>query len=138
MIIYVYQSKNSRTLELAKQVHQYIEKLSLTLPESIKLDLPYKNIERYKDRMQLLVENGIAGLLLVVLVLGVFLNPRLAFWVAVSIPVVFISSFTILYYLDVSINMISMFAFIMTLGIVVDDAIIVGESIHEKKQQGYP
>ncbi|MBL4660630.1 MAG: efflux RND transporter permease subunit [Alcanivoracaceae bacterium] len=138
MIIYVYQSKNSRTLELADQVHSYVEELNTILPESVRLDFPYKRINKFKDRMSMLIKNGIYGLLLVMLVLGVFLNPRLAFWVALSIPVVFISSFTFLYYLDVSINMVSMFAFIMTLGIVVDDAIIVGESIYEKRQQGLP
>ena len=58
----------------------------------------------------------------------------LAFWVAVSIPVVFIGSFSLLPELDVTLNMISMFAFILTLGIVVDDAIIVGENIHAKRQ----
>jgi multidrug efflux pump subunit AcrB len=136
MIVYVYQSKNSRTLPLANQVHQYVDQLNATLPESVTLNLPYKRIEKYQARMSMLIDNGIAGLLLVVLVLGLFLTPRLAFWVAVSIPVVFISAFTVLYYLDVSINMISMFAFIMTLGIVIDDAIIVGERIHQKIQQG--
>jgi len=104
----------------------------------VRLDLPYRTVDNYKARMNTLIENGIVGLLLVVLVLGIFLNPRLAFWVAVSIPVVFVSSFTILYYLDISINMISMFAFIMTLGIVVDDAIIVGENIYENRQRGLP
>ncbi|MCJ8274126.1 MAG: efflux RND transporter permease subunit, partial [Psychrosphaera sp.] len=112
MIVYVYQSKNSRTLALAKQVHQYVAQLNATLPESVTLNLPYKRIDKYQARMTMLIDNGIAGLLLVVLVLGLFLNPRLAFWVAVSIPVVFISCFTVLYHLDVSINMISMFAFI--------------------------
>jgi len=138
MIIYVYQAKNSRTLELSDRIDSYVEELNTILPESVRLDFPYKRVNKFKDRMSMLIENGIYGLLLVVLVLGVFLNPRLAFWVALSIPVVFISSFTILYYLDVSINMVSMFAFIMTLGIVVDDAIIVGESIHEKRQGGLP
>lgn len=138
VILYVYQSKNSRTLDLAAQVQQYVNGLSAQLPDTVKLDFPYQRVARYQDRIAMLVENGVTGLLLVILVLGIFVNARLAFWVAVSIPVVFISSFTILHYLDVSLNMISMFAFIMTLGIVVDDAIIVGESIYQKKQQGLP
>lgn len=138
MIIYVYQSKHSRTLALASQVHQYVEQLNATLPGSLTVDLPSQRVKNYQARMGMLIDNGLLGLLLVVLVLGIFLNPRLAFWVAVSIPVVFISSFTLLNHLDVSINMISMFAFIMTLGIVVDDAIIVGENIYEKQRQGIP
>jgi multidrug efflux pump subunit AcrB len=138
MIIYVYQSKKSQTLALAEQVKSYISELNTQLPENISLEFPYKRTDKFKDRMEMLIDNGVTGLLLVILVLGIFLNPRLAFWVGVSIPVVFISSFSLLSYLDVSINMISMFAFIMTLGIVVDDAIIVGESIHAKQKQGIP
>ena len=136
MIIYVYQAKESRTLALADEVYSTINRLNKELPENISLEFPYKRTDKFKERMGLLIDNGMTGLLLVILVLGIFLNPRLAFWVGISIPVVFISSFTLLSYLDVSINMISMFAFIMTLGIVVDDAIIVGENIHAKQQQG--
>jgi len=136
MIIYVYQAKEARTLTVVDEVYSTINKLNEELPQNITLEFPYKRTDKFKERMGLLISNGMYGLLLVILVLGIFLNPRLAFWVGVSIPVVFISSFTLLSYFDVSINMISMFAFIMTLGIVVDDAIIVGESIHAKQQQG--
>jgi len=136
MIIYVYQAKEARTLTVVDEVYSTINKLNEELPQNITLEFPYKRTDKFKERMGMLISNGMYGLLFVVLVLGVFLNPRLAFWVGVSIPVVFISSFTLLSYFDVSINMISMFAFIMTLGIVVDDAIIVGESIHAKQQQG--
>ena len=93
---------------------------------------------RDAERSELLLKNGLLGLVLVVLTLGIFLNTRLAFWVAVSIPVVFIGSFSILPQVDVTLNMVSMFAFILTLGIVVDDAIIVGENIYAKRQQGMP
>jgi len=136
MILYVYQSKNSRSISLAKKVHQYIDSLQETLPPNITLGFPNKRVEKFKERISMLTDNGFLGLLLVMLFLGVFLDSRLAFWVGVSIPVVFISSFSILYYLDVSINMISLFAFIMTLGIVVDDAIIIGENIHDKRLKG--
>jgi len=138
LMIYVYQSKNSRTLELAEKVNQYIEDIQGTLPENVKITLPYQRVEKFKQRIQILVNNGITGLLLIVFLLGALLNIRLAFWVAVSIPVVFIGSFTLLEYLGVSINMVSLFAFIMTLGIVVDDAIIIGENIHSKKISGVP
>ena len=136
MILYVYQSRDAKTLELAKQVHSYIEQLSLSLPDTVSLSLPYKRVERFKDRLSTLTYNGLSGLLLVVLVLGAFLTPRLALWVGISVPVVFIGAFTVLFYLDVSINMISLFAFIMSIGLVVDDAIIVGENIYSKWQSG--
>mgnify|MGYP003646836467 CR=1 FL=1 len=136
MRVSIYQAQGGRPIELADRVKAYADELRPTLPGTIKLDVTNDRSKRFGERMGMLLDNGAMGLLLVVLTLGLFLNPRLAFWVAVSIPVVFIGSFSVLSYLDVSINMISMFAFIMTLGIVVDDAIIVGENIHAKRQQG--
>ncbi|MCI5128289.1 MAG: efflux RND transporter permease subunit, partial [Candidatus Electrothrix sp. AUS3] len=76
------------------------------------------------------------GLLLVLVTLGLFLEPRLAFWVSMGIPISIAGSLLILYFTGGSINMISMFAFIITLGIVVDDAVVVGENIFHKRQQG--
>lgn len=92
----------------------------------------------YRDRMSLLLKNGGLGLVLVLVVLGLFLNPRLAFWVALGIPISIIGSLLLLPALDASINMISLFAFIVTLGIVVDDAVIVGENVWHKIEQGMP
>lgn len=138
MQVHVYQTESARPIELAERVKSYAAELRVTLPETIKIDIINDRSKRYSARMGMLLDNGALGLLLVVLTLGLFLNPRLAFWVAVSIPVVFIGSFSILSFVGVSINMISMFAFIMTLGIVVDDAIIVGENIHAKRQEGLP
>ena len=137
-MIYVYQTKASRTLTLVREVEAYVDDLRNNLPDNIKIEFPYKRVEKFEERIASLINNGIIGLLLVMVVLGIFLNPRLAFWVGISIPVVFISSFTFLSYLDVSINMISTFAFIITLGIVVDDAIIVGENIQAKMLNGVP
>lgn len=137
-MIYVYQTKASRTLTLVKDVEAYVDDLRNQLPDNIKIEFPYKRAEKFEERITSLINNGVIGLLLVMLVLGIFLNPRLAFWVGISIPVVFISSFTFLSYLDVSINMISTFAFIMTLGVVVDDAIIVGENIQARILNGAP
>ncbi len=136
MQVHVYQTESAKPLDLAQRLKAYAADLRAQLPENINVEITNDRSKRYSARMGMLIDNGAIGLLLVVLTLGLFLNPRLAFWVAVSIPVVFIGSFTILSFVGVSINMISMFAFIMTLGIVVDDAIIVGENIHAKRQQG--
>jgi HAE1 family hydrophobic/amphiphilic exporter-1 len=82
-----------------------------------------------RDRIDLLLRNGFQGIVLVFIVLALFLNLRLAFWVSVGIPISFMGAFMVLDYNGETINMISLFAFIMTLGILVDDAIIVGENI---------
>ncbi|MBF0246041.1 MAG: efflux RND transporter permease subunit, partial [Planctomycetes bacterium] len=90
----------------------------------------------YRQRMELLVRNACYGLVLVILLLGLFLEVKLAFWVTMGVLISFIGAFWFLSPLGVSINMISMFAFIIALGIVVDDAIIVGENVFEYRQRG--
>ena len=134
----VYQTENQRPIELAARVRALVDDLNRELPDTVAISVHNDRSERYAERSQILLKNGALGLLLVILLLGLFLSARLAFWVAVSIPVVFIGSFAILPEIDVTLNMISMFAFILTLGIVVDDAIIVGENIHAKRQLGLP
>jgi len=134
----VYQTENQRPIELAARVRQLVDELNNELPDTVAISIHNDRSQRYAERSQILLKNGAIGLTLVVLTLGIFLNARLAFWVAVSIPVVFIGSFSVLPEIDVTLNMISMFAFILTLGIVVDDAIIVGENIYAKRQAGLP
>ncbi len=134
----IYQTENQRPVELAARIRNLVDELNAELPDSAAISVHNDRSERYSERSEILLKNGAIGLTLVIITLGVFLSPRLAFWVAVSIPVVFIGSFAILPEIDVTLNMISMFAFILTLGIVVDDAIIVGENIHAKRLQGMP
>lgn len=88
------------------------------------------------DRIDLLSRNGIQGLLLVFLVLAIFLEFRLAFWVAMGIPVSILGAGFILLVFGQTLNMLTMFAFLMALGIVVDDAIVIGENIYAKREQG--
>ena len=92
--------------------------------------------EIYQQRMDLLLRNAYIGLSLVLILLGLFLESRVAFWVTMGIPISFLGAFLILPGVGVTINMISMFAFIIALGIVVDDAIVVGENIFEHMQKG--
>lgn len=91
-----------------------------------------------QDRMDLLARNGIQGLVLVFLMLAIFLEFRLAFWVAMGIPVSILGACAILLYMDQTLNMLSMFAFMMALGIVVDDAIVTGENIYAHRELGKP
>ncbi len=134
----VYQTEKERPVVLAAKLREMVEAWNRELPDSIEVSIHNDRSERYAERRDILLKNGAIGLALVVLTLGIFLNARLAFWVAVSIPVVFIGSFALLPEVDVTLNMISMFAFILTLGIVVDDAIIVGENIFAKREIGVP
>ncbi|CAG37566.1 efflux RND transporter permease subunit [Desulfotalea psychrophila] len=92
----------------------------------------------YQQRLQLLLKNALMGLVLVLVLLGTFLEFRLAFWVTMGIPISFLGGLLFLPVFGVSINMISMFAFIVALGIVVDDAIVAGENIYEYRQKGLP
>ena len=90
----------------------------------------------YKQRLELLLKNGFLGLALVLVLLGAFLEFRLAFWVTMGIPTSFLGALLFLPGMDMSINMMSMFAFIIALGIVVDDAIVAGENVYEYRQRG--
>lgn len=106
------------------------------LPPGVNYVIRRDDSDRYRDRRDLLLKNLGVGLLVVLLILSLFLEFKLAFWVMMGIPISFMGAFLFLPLLGVSINMISMFAFIIALGIVVDDAIVAGENIYEYRQQG--
>ena len=91
-----------------------------------------------QDRLSMLVRNGITGLVLVFLVLAIFLDLRLAFWVALGIPISVLGTGIVLIFAGQTLNMLSMFAFLMALGIVVDDAIVIGENVYHHRQLGKP
>ncbi|WP_027715851.1 efflux RND transporter permease subunit [Desulfuromonas sp. TF] len=113
-----------------------MEEIEADLPEGIAWDVNRDRSEIYEQRLQLLLKNACYGLILVLLFLGLFLEFKLAFWVTMGIPISFLGGLLFLPGMDVSINMISMFAFIVALGIVVDDAIVAGENIYEYRQLG--
>lgn len=113
-----------------------IAELTPELPPGVALNIDHDMSEVYQQRLDLLLKNAFIGLLLVLVLLGLFLEFKLAFWVTLGIPTSFLGAFLFLPAMDVSLNMISMFAFIVALGIVVDDAIIAGENIYERRQQG--
>lgn len=122
--------------DVARSVYEFIEARRATLPAGVHLDTWMDASEIYSDREDLMIRNGLTGLLLVFIALGMFLHLRLAFWVAMGLALSFIGTFAVLWYMGVSINMISMAAFILVLGIVVDDAIVVSESVHRKHADG--
>ncbi len=132
----VFRVGDERPLEVARAVHEYAAQADV--PEGVHLATWGDSSEVFRDRIELLLSNGYMGLALVLLVLGLFLSPRLAFWVTLGIPVSFLGSLLFLPGLDVSINLISLFAFIVALGMVVDDAIVVGEAIQYEREHGVP
>lgn len=133
----VFRLGNQKPIEISELVHKYEEELSGRLPEGVGVSTWFDSSEMYADRIGLLVKNAGLGLLLVMFIMGLFLEIRLAFWVTLGIPISVLGSFLLFPTFDVSINMISLFAFIITLGIVVDDAVVVGENVYEYRQRGF-
>ncbi len=114
-----------------------LSEINSGLPGDLKIIVAKDESILFQQRAELLVKNGLLGLILVVMFLALFLDIRLAFWVAMGIPISYMGAFLLLPATDhFSINMVSMFAFIIALGIVVDDAIIVGENIYHKRTLG--
>lgn len=132
----VYRAGDQTPTTVADSIYGMWDELEAMLPPGMYLTVTDDDAQTYKDRLSLLIKNAVIGLLLVFILLGVFLEYRLAFWVTMGIPTSFLGAIVFLPGFDLSINMISMFAFIISLGIVVDDAIIAGENIYENLDKG--
>lgn len=137
-ILWVYRVGDQSALTVARTIKDYVAKIRPTLPAGVDAAFFSDRSEILKSRLDLLLRNMAWGLCLVVILLGTFMNIRLAFWVTLGIPISFAFGLLFLPTADVSINMISLFAFLMVLGIVVDDAIVVGENIHRNYENGMP
>ncbi|RMH58680.1 MAG: efflux RND transporter permease subunit [Candidatus Hydrogenedentota bacterium] len=132
----VFRVGDERPTEISRIVREYVKEHERLLPPGAGYAIWNDRSEILAQRTQLLLRNARLGLLLVLLLLGAFLRIRLAFWVTMGIPVSILGAFLAAPILGVTINMISLFAFIITIGIVVDDAIVVGENIYEMRQRG--
>ncbi|MEE9611907.1 MAG: efflux RND transporter permease subunit [Desulfatiglandales bacterium] len=135
-LVQVNRTSTEDVVEISRVVRKYVESQGHKMPEGINLAIWGDLSLLVQDRINLLLRNGTQGILLVFLVLALFLNFRLAFWVAIGIPISFMGAFLALDAIGATINMISLFGFIMTLGILVDDAIIVGENIYTHSGKG--
>lgn len=135
-MVKIYRVGDQRPTDLSETVRKFVESRSKTLPPGVHLSIWNDTSEILKSRMNLLTKNALLGLILVFLVLGAFLETSLAIWVMLGIPISFLGAIFFMPFFDLSINMVSLFAFIMALGIVVDDAIVVGESIYEQRERG--
>ena len=135
MMVSVFRTGRQNALEVAEAVHSYVENLQARLPPGISMAVWQDQAVVLEDRLSLMLRNGYYALLLVFLVLAFFLPLRQAFWVSVGIPVAFLGAIALIPWMDVSVNAISLFAFILVLGIVVDDAVVVGENVRRHQEQ---
>ena len=130
VLVKVFRVGDQNAISISQAVQDYVERASASAPNGIEI-FTWHNSARYlESRIALLVKNALTGLLLVFVVLALFLRMRLAFWITLGIPVSFLGAIALMPTFGVSINMVSLFSFILVLGIVVDDAIVVGENIH--------
>ncbi len=136
VMLEVYRVGDQTPISVADAVRHKIDDIRQILPQGLAIEVRNDRSVIYRQRLDLMVNNGLMGLGLVFILLALFLEARLAFWVSLGIPVSFLGAMLILPAMGVSINMISMFAFIVTLGIVVDDAIVVGENVYYHRQNG--
>ena len=135
-IITVYRIGEQDILEMTAALNVYLEDVRARLPTGVELTVWDDGSEMLRDRLDTLLESARQGFLMVLFVLAIFLRPRLSFWVSVGVPVSFLGAIALAYTIGFSIDAISLFGFILVLGILVDDAIVVGESVHTEQREG--
>ncbi|MHA6281309.1 efflux RND transporter permease subunit [Salinimicrobium sp. CAU 1759] len=130
----IYRVGDQSPLDIAEEVEKILD--DFQLPPGVKYRIDSNRAEDYSERLSLLTENGLMAIIIVLIILTLFLEYRLAFWVMMGMTISFIGGIIFLPLVGVSINMISMFGFLVVLGIVVDDAIVVGENVYEYRKKG--
>ncbi len=136
VMLEVFRVGDQSAIKVADAVHKYIAQSKDSLPTGIELQFWDDDSVVVRDRLSTLVNSGIQGGILVLLLLSLFLRPAIAFWVFLGIPVSFMGALIFMPQVDGTFNVISLFAFITVLGIVVDDAIVTGENIYRKMREG--
>ena len=136
--IRVDRSDQGDAIAIQRTVEEVAAEFEASLPDGVTVDLIRTRAEAISGRLDILLDNGLTGLALVVMLLFLFLNARTAFWVAAGIPAAMMAAIALMYAAGITINMISLFALIITLGIVVDDAIVVGEHADHLARSGLP
>ncbi|HOJ68394.1 MAG TPA: efflux RND transporter permease subunit, partial [Candidatus Hydrogenedentes bacterium] len=134
----VLKTKEEDMLAIDAQIREYVKQKQAVLPPGFFITAWGGTADILRDRIDLLVRNGRQGLFLVFVILWLFLGPRLSFWVSMGMPISVAGALAILWATGQTLNMISLFAFIMVLGIVVDDTIVVGEAIYAARKRGVP
>ncbi len=135
MMVSVFRTGDQSALGIAARVREYVVEAEGRMPAGITLSVWQDEAERLGAQLTLMLRNGVTGFVLVFIVLTLFLELRLALWVSLGIPISFLGALALVPGLDVTINIMSLFGFILVLGIVVDDAIIVGENIFRHQEE---
>ena len=136
VMVSVFRVGDQNAITVASSIQDYVEQARAGMPEGIAIEVWKDNATFLRGRIDLLLRNAANGLILVFIVLALFLRIQLAFWVTIGIPISFLGALALMPLYGGSINMISLFAMILVLGIVVDDAIVVGESIFTEQRRG--
>ena len=136
VLVQVMSGPNMNVVKMAANIRDYLAKVEPTLPEGISMTLWDDASEVYQGNIDTIADNFITGLVLVMITLLLFLRPTIALWVCGGIAVAFAGGLAFLPMLGVSLNMLSTFAFLLVIGVIVDDAIIVGEAIHNQTEKG--
>ena len=133
----IFSLEGQNLLDISETVHAYVEKKQASMPSGLSISVFNDEAYDLNGRLTMMSENLLMGGILVALVLGIFLNLKVAFWVILGIPVSFAGAFWLMPFGSVTVNVLSLFAFIMVLGIVVDDAIVIGESVFSEAKKDY-
>ena len=136
-LVSVYKTSDEDIIEIAQQVKKYLKEKETSLPAGVRLYINSDSSTAVQSRIQLLSTNGLQGLVLVFLCLWLFLNFQLSIWVTLVIPVSLLGTFVLLYFFGQSLNMMSLFGLIMALGMLVDNGVVISESIYSRRTQ-YP
>lgn len=136
VLVDVYNTDYMNIPKMSASVREYIAKKQSQLPDGLTLTIWEDWNDAYQSRLDTIFDSALSGLILVFTLLLLFLQPKVALWVSMGITTAFAAAFWLLPPMDVSLNMLSLFAFMMVIGIVVDDAIVIGESIHRKHELG--
>ena len=137
--IEVYRADGEHVMDVATTVQKHIADVIVpSLPDGVEISIWNDDSQTYSERVNLLLKNGLLGLMLVLIALALFLEIRLALWVAAGLAISGIGTLAVMLVFDIAIYTISLFAFVLSIGIIVDDAIVVAEHIHYERKQGKP
>jgi multidrug efflux pump subunit AcrB len=134
VIVKVYRVGDQKVLDLAARAKEYVAEAGPRLPNGVVATVWQDGSRALRDRLDILIRNGLGGFILVFCVLALFLRLRLAIWVSIGVPLSILGALALFPALDISIDVISLFAFILVIGLLVDDAIVVGENVHRHQE----
>lgn len=135
-VVHVARTGSQNAIKIERTVQEYLKELKPNLPEGVNIDIWNNRASIIQKRLVTLNDSAFIGMGCIIVLLGLFLRPAVAFWVCLGVPIAFMGAFAMMPYLGVTINLMTLYGFIIVLGILVDDAIVTGERIHAYQQRG--